>query len=60
MNEMKKLDVETCIEGLGEIILEVLAKEAAKRPREYVKLEDIREKSGIRGKLAHPKTPEKK
>ena len=51
MNDTKKLDVQTCIEGLGQIILGVLRRENAKRPREYVKLKDIREKSGIRKKL---------
>lgn len=51
MDDMKKLDVQTCIEGLGQIILGVLRRENAKRPREYVKLKDIREKSGIRKKL---------
>ena len=51
MNSIKRLDVETCIEGLAWIILDVLAKEEVKRPREYVKLEVIRKASGIREKL---------
>ena len=51
MNDTKKLDVQICIEGLGWIILGVLRRENAKRPRGYVKLKDIREKSGIRKKL---------
>ena len=51
MNDTQKLRIETCIEGLAWIILGVLARETAKRPREYVKLKDIREKSGIRDKL---------
>lgn len=51
MNDRQKLGVETCIEGLAWIILDVLARENAKRPQEYVKLKDIREKSGIRDKL---------
>ena len=51
MNDTKKLDVQTCIEGLGWIILGVLRRENAKRPGGYVKLKDIRKKSGIRKKL---------
>ena len=42
MNDTQKLRIETCIEGLAWIILGVLARENAKRPREYVKLKDIR------------------
>ena len=45
MNDMQNLRIETCIEGLAWIILGVLTKENAKRPREYVKLGDIREKA---------------
>ena len=52
MNDTKKWDVETCISGLTEIVLDVLAKEEVKHPGEYVKLKDIREKSGIKDKLA--------
>lgn len=51
MNDTKKLDVQICIKGLGWIILGVLRRENAKRPRGYVKLKDIREKSEIRKKL---------
>ena len=51
MNDTQKLRIETCIEGLAWIILGVLVRENAKRPREYLKLKDIREKSGIRDKL---------
>ena len=51
MNDTRKLDTQTYIEGLGWIILNVLAVEEFKRPKEYVKLLFIREKSGIRKEI---------
>lgn len=46
--------IRNCLDDLGLIILDVLAKEESKRPGGYVKLDDIREKSGIKDRLASP------
>lgn len=48
MNSMKRLDVETCINGLKWIVLDVLAEEEAKLLSLYVRLLVIRTNSGIK------------
>ena len=45
MNDTKKLDVKTCVDGLKNVILDVLVETA--HTGDYMELKDIREKSGI-------------
>ena len=52
MNDTKKLATKICIDGLEEIILNVLAEAEAKHPEEYVRLQDIRKRSGIEDRLS--------
>ena len=46
--------IRNCLDDLGVIILDVLAKEESKRPSGYVKLVVIRKKTGIKDRLASP------
>lgn len=45
MNDTKKLDVKTCVDGLKNVILDVLVETG--HTGDYMELKDIREKSGI-------------
>jgi hypothetical protein len=50
MNDTKKLDVETCIHGLAETVLDVLVETG--KGGDYTRLKEIADKSGIEDKLA--------